>query len=633
MRPATRWTAPLAAAALAFTAGTAPVHAAPAVDPAVAPAARTAAVPAAWAPSGWTPRPAVYEVATERDVTLTMSDGVRLVADVRRPARDGRPVPGRFPVIVTMTPYNKSLPGANMASDHLVRRGYVQVIVDVRGTGGSQGRWEAFSAREQRDGAEVVAWAASRERPWSDGRVGMVGASYGAINQLFTAAQRPRGLKALFPVVPMGDAYRDVIGTGGQLGLGFVPMWLAAVSVTGLLPPTYAGADPARAARVLREHFGNIADFQIAMLLDALAGGDKAFDGPFYRTRSPLEIIDRVDVPTFIVGGEFDIFQRSEPMLYQRLARRVPARFVYGPWYHIDGASPALGVTIPGTPVPPGPSLQDLMLRWFDRYVRDVPDPALDRDVPPVTYFENGSGRWVKTAQWPPAGTRYQAFRLSGRAAPGRPGALTTGQATGGPDHVPWNPFAGLCTRSTVQWAGAGLLKYLGLSCEHDNSSNDALGVVYDLPVRRPLRLAGPINAHLVVSGSARDGQLTVRVEDVAPDGTATQLTSGWQVLSLRALDEARTVRRDGLIVQPYHPYTRASAKAMPKNTPVAVDVEVFPIAAEIKPGHRLRVSIQTGDFPHLFPPLPQLGRSIGKGVKIWHDPAHPSWVALPVTP
>ncbi|GAA4141356.1 CocE/NonD family hydrolase [Actinomadura keratinilytica] len=632
MRLATRWTAPLAIAALSL--GTAaPVHAAPSVPTALT-ARAAAASPAAWESTAWTPRPAAYEVATERDVTLTMSDGVRLVADIRRPARNGRPVPGRFPVIVTMTPYNKTVPVANMAGDYLVQRGYVQVIVDVRGTGGSHGRWEAFSAREQRDGAEVVEWAASPERPWSDGRVGLSGASYGGINQLFTAAQRPKGLKALFPVVPMGDSYRDVIGTGGQLGLGFVPLWLAAVSLTSVLPPTYSGSDPARAAEVLREHFGNIGAFQIALVLNALTGGDKAYDGPFYRTRSPLEIIDKVDVPTFVVGGEFDIFQRSEPMLYQRLAARgVPAKFVYGPWYHIDGVAPSVGLTIPGTPVPPGPSLQELMLRWFDHYVREVPDPGLDRDVAPVTYFENGSGRWVKTSQWPPAGTRYQAYRLSGQAVPGRPGTLTTGQGGGGPDYVPWNPFAGLCSRSTIQWAGMGFLKYLGLSCEHDNSRNDELGVAYDLPVDKPLRLTGPINAHLVVSTAARDGQLTVRVEDVAPDGKATQLTSGWQVLSLRALDEAKTVRRDGLIVQPYHPYTKASAKAVPKNTPVAVDVEVFPIAAEIKPGHRLRVSIQTADFPHLFPPLPQLGDSVGKGLKIWHDPSHPSWVALPVSP
>ncbi|MBW8484910.1 CocE/NonD family hydrolase [Actinomadura parmotrematis] len=609
MRRAIRWTAPLAAAALAFGGAVPPAHAAPAKAAAAA----------------WKARPAAYGVTAQQDVRLTMSDGVQLVADIRRPALNGRAAPGRFPVIVTMTPYNKTLPGANMADDYLVQRGYVQVIVDVRGTGGSHGKWEAFSRREQLDGKEAVEWASSAKRPWSDGRVAMVGASYGGINQIFTAAQHPKGLKAIFPVVPMGDSYRDVIGTGGQLGLGFVPLWLAGVGGLSLLPPTYSGKSPDEAIALLKEHFGNIGDFQIAMLFNALTGGDKAFDGPFYRERSPLEVVDKVNVPAFVVGGEFDIFQRSEPLLYQRLARRVPARFTYGPWYHISGAAPALGLPLPNVPQPPGPSMQELMLRWFDHYVRGAADPGLDRDVAPVTYYDNGAGTWRTAGQWPPAGVRYRALRLTGRAG------LTTGQGSGGPDAVPFQPFAGLCSRSTVQWAGAGVLGLFGWSCELDNGENDRLGAVYDLPVTKPLRLAGPINAHLSVSTAAKDGQLTVRVEDVAPDGRATQLTAGWQVLSLRALDGARTVRQDGLTTIPYHPFTKASAKAMPKNAPVGVDVEVFPIAATVQPGHRLRVSVQTADFPHLFPDLPQLGNSLGGGVRIWHDAAHPSWVALPV--
>lgn len=196
---------------------------------------------------------------------------------------------------------------------------------------------------------------------------------------------------------------------------------------------------------------------------------------------------------------------------------------------------------------------------------------------------------------------------------------------------MPWQPFAGLCSRGTVQWLGAGLLSFFKLPCETDNSATDRQGVVYDLPVsKKPLRLAGPINAHLWVSSAARDGQVSVRIEDVAPNGRSTQLTAGWQVLSLRRLDQRRTVREDGLIVLPYHPYTKASAQPMRRGTPVPVDVEVWPVAGVIKPGHRLRVSIQTADFPHLFPPLPQLGNSVGKGVWIWHDAAHPSWVTLP---
>src|SRR5262245_20511475 len=91
----------------------------------------------------WSPRPADFAgVAAERDVKITMSDGVVLAADILRPAlADGTPAPGRFPVVLTQTPYNKNLPGT--ANDFLITRGYVQVAVDVRGTGSSQGTWDA----------------------------------------------------------------------------------------------------------------------------------------------------------------------------------------------------------------------------------------------------------------------------------------------------------------------------------------------------------------------------------------------------------------------------------------------------------------------------------------------------------
>jgi putative CocE/NonD family hydrolase len=126
----------------------------------------------------WRPRPTQYAgVAVTRDVSIRMSDGVRLFADVYRPTRtDGTVVSRRLPVLVVLTAYNKST--QTITPDYLVRRGYVMVQVDARGTGSSEGTWSAFGKREQRDGAEVVEWAHARARPWSDGRVGMLGPSY-----------------------------------------------------------------------------------------------------------------------------------------------------------------------------------------------------------------------------------------------------------------------------------------------------------------------------------------------------------------------------------------------------------------------------------------------------------------------
>jgi X-Pro dipeptidyl-peptidase-like protein len=151
--------------------------------------------------AAWQARPATYGINKTTNVSITMDDGVVLKADVLRPAaKDGSAAPGTFPVILTQTPYNKNSPSLNFENDYLIQRGYIQVIVDVRGTGSSGGQWQSFSAREQKDYYECAVWA--HKLKGGNGDVGLSGTSYGAIDQLLTAAQHPPGLKAEFPIVP-----------------------------------------------------------------------------------------------------------------------------------------------------------------------------------------------------------------------------------------------------------------------------------------------------------------------------------------------------------------------------------------------------------------------------------------------
>jgi putative CocE/NonD family hydrolase len=568
------------------------------------------------AAKAWKPRPATYGIAKTTNVAITMSDGVVLKADVLRPAaKDGSPAKGRFPVLLTQTPYNKNAPQLNFENDYLVQRGYIQVIVDVRGTGASGGQWSSFSPREQKDYYECAVWA--HKLKGGDGRVGLWGVSYGAIDQLLTAVQHPPGLKAAFPIVPMGDAYRDVGVSGGQADTSFIPLWLGLVTGAGAIPSTDIMSDPAGAATAITDHVQGALAFQAPVVASAVAGQeigglDAAFDGPWYRTRSPLEVIDRVDIPTFVVGGEYDLFQRGEPMLYNALrANGVPTRLLLGPWTHLQAGS-GEGLPADGVPV-----LPELELRWFDHYLRGQPDPTLNRDVPPVTAYRIGTGHYEKATAWPPTGTRYRTLPLSGSAAPGSPGALTTGRPKSGTATLPWLPVAGVCSESTEQWTAGGVPA--GPVCTGDHRVNDLTGVVYDLPAaKRPLRVAGTSMARLFVSTNRSDAMLTARLEDVAPDGSVTPLTSGWQVLSLRAVDRRKSVFRNGLMIQPWHPDTRASALPVEAGRVYELDVEIFPTFATVAAGHVLRLAVQTVDEPHLNPALPQLAGEAG-GVVTLH--------------
>jgi putative CocE/NonD family hydrolase len=590
--------------------------------------------PAARSSSTWAPRPAQYPRTVVRaDLPIPMSDGTVLRGDLMLPAgADGKAVAGRFPVVVTITAYNKDVQkyaGGLAGGDpsYLVERGYAQLTVDARGTGSSPGRWCAFCARENKDSAEVMAWA--HRQPWSDGRTAMAGPSYMGINQIFAAAGRPPGLKAIFPQVPAGDVYRDVVASGGQLDVGFIPLWLGLVTVTGVIPPaTTQPTTLSRYLQVLLDHVAGALTFTAPLLTNAVLGGQPAYDGPFYRERSPLTVVDDVDVPTFLVSGEFDLFQRGTPMLFDRLQRRgVPTKLVIGPWNHLQ-ASGGTGFEKAGYG-----SLQQMQLRWFDHYVRGVPDATLDKDVAPLTYYEQGTGAWRTSAHWLGADRTAVSYRLSGSARTAGPaGALTRGPVQAGTADLYPVPVAGLCTRSLDQWT-AGIVSAIGAggACLRDNKLNDKTGVVFrTAPLTAPLRFQGPINAHLNVSSTTGDGMLSVAVEDEAPDGTVTRLTGGWQVISFRALDRARSRYLDGQLVQPYHPFTRASRAPAKPGQVVPVDVEVFPTGAEIRPGHRLRIAVQAFDVPHLLPSLPD---SLGTltVLRLHQSAADPAEVTLPV--
>ena len=167
------------------------------------------------------------------DVPVRMDDGVVLRADIYRPVTEGR-----YPVILSCGPYGKLLhfeDGYKTAWDRMVEKhpdvpagssnryqswevadpekwvpeGYACVRVDSRGCGRSPGYVDHWSSRETQDFAACVEWSA--EQPWSNGKVGLNGISYYAINQWQVAALQPKGLAAMCIWEGSADFYRDMI--------------------------------------------------------------------------------------------------------------------------------------------------------------------------------------------------------------------------------------------------------------------------------------------------------------------------------------------------------------------------------------------------------------------------------------
>jgi len=585
--------------------------------------------------------PTTYHVV--KDVRITMqSDGTSLDSDQYIPDT-GCPCP----VILIQTPYRKSGSVAE-ANPYFPAHGYGEIVVDVRGTGSSEGFWDSFGKLEQSDGAELARYAS--HVPFGNGVVGLAGTSYGAINQFLTVEQPgTSAVKAIFPVVPMSDAYRDVTWAGGNEDSGFIPLWLGLVTGLAAIPTDDAQSNPQIALNVESQHLLNVAKFQAPVVGDSALGyyeanlpgdaqtyPDASYAGPFSNLRSPLRNIAAVHQPTFIVGGLYDIFQRGEPLLYQGLP--LPAskkKLLIGPWYHTtagNGLGTAASIDNQGRQIP---DLNTLQLAWFDHFLKGY-DNGITA-FPDETYFQ-GPNKFI-AGQYPWGNTPQKWFLGGSPSGSGAQslydGSLGTANPAAGTASLPWTAANGFCSRNTVQWT-AGLAK--NGSCETDETPNEYQAATFTTPAfSSPYAINGPIDLHLNVQSQRPDSSLIATVTDVTASGASVPITSGTLVLSERALTTKAcgaivvdcTQYAGGLPIIPWHPYTRQSQAPMQSGTTYAVDVEIFPTSIIVPKGDRLRISLTSSDVPHESPTLSTTADSAGNVLTILFGPATPSYVYL----
>jgi putative CocE/NonD family hydrolase len=541
------------------------------------------------------------------DLPIVMSDGVVLRADVTLPT-GVQGAKGRFPVALTVTGYGKtSVIGAIGGASGLVSHGYATVVVDDRGTGASGGVWDSWGERTRADYGEIIDWITHQR--WSDGRIGVTGASYMGITSLFVAATGKPAVKGVFAVVPMADAYRDIVLAGGELNSAFIPLWVGLV--TGL------GLQPTAPGESIYDHLHGLGQFQVPTIASAALGGDVAYDGSFWRQRSPIEAASKISAPTFIVGGLDDLFQRGEPMLYEALSKHTQSRLLLGPWSHVGGAT---GAGLPRDGVPP---IGSLTLQWFDQHVKGIDAKA--GCIPQVTQYVRGHERYESAPSWPVPGLSAQRWNLRGD------GTLTTdrpGRTEGGRSYLSL-PVTGLCSRSTAQWL-IGLLD--ATPCATDNRIDEALSLTYtSAPFTRDTVINGPIEADLWITTQSNEAVVSVAISDVAPDGTSRGLTNGLLLATQRTVDRSRSRMLDGQSIQPWHPFTAGSKRRVDIGKPMLLRIEVFPTSAALAPGHRLRITVAPYDLPHALPPAGSALDSLLGTVTILSDAAHPSSVVLPI--
>lgn len=572
----------------------------------------------------------MYGITVEYNRAVQLKDGRVVRVNLYSPADpvSGIRAPGPFPVVIESTPYGKSTSGFNL---DLVRHGYIGAVADVPGTGVSDGQFSLFDPTEATAGAELVEWAA--RLPGSNGRVGMIGHSYSAINQLFTAAAvgPDSPLKAIFPMSATVDPYRDLFVSGGALNVMSPLGLLFGYGITRTRTPfVEAGGDMEMALHYASENFAQMGRFEGVMAADMVDNGPRRYFDEFWAEREPAALLSKIvenRVAVYLMGGEYDVFQRGVPLLYSGLQNAEVGRDVYGPMS--PGLVPSGRYQMTFGPwthasIGAGIDMTELELRWFDRWLKDVHN-GVDDTTAPIRVIEPGGGEY-DTSSYPLSEAGVTRFWLSSGGALNRSGPA-------GPEPTDRIVYAGLgevCSASTVQFA-AGLEAEKCLKPATKPLRTESEVTYSTSALETPMRIAGPVGLSLEATSNRPESFFAVTLEDVAPDGTSMDLSGGAQLGSLRQLDAKRSwPTADGGHILPYLKLTKASSLEVPVGEVTRYDVEIRPTFATIPAGHHLRLRIATSDFPHIIP-LADLGGLIFGSYQIHHDLVTPSFLDIPL--
>jgi putative CocE/NonD family hydrolase len=596
-------------------------------------------------------RKASYEVVVQTGVMIPMRDGVRLAADVYRPARAGQPEPGRYPALLTRTPYDKG--GAAAEGRYYAQRGYVVVANDVRGRYASEGAWRLI-VDDPQDGYEVVEWIA--REPWSDGKVGTFGTSYPGGTQHALAEMKPAHLTTMVPIDSVSNCAVSGMRHGGAFELRFMN-WIFQI---GAPNSKAALANPAlrrallESGQRIRQHVdslpirrGNtplrvVPEYE-SWLVEAMRSGPES---PFWHTKG-MSVVDHVneyaDVPVLHITGWYDSWTRQVAMNYEALSKNLKSaqRLVIGPWVH-GGQNSNVAGEVEFTPEA-GIDLLGFRLRWYDRWLRGDHN-GVDDDAPVLLYImgtgddrRSPAGRlrhggfWRAEREWPLARTKPTHYFLSSD------GTLTRSTPSADSSHTTYS----FDPRHPVPTVGGNISSNQGLISNggYDQRSRDdthaALNrlplsersdvlVFRTAPLEADLEVTGTVEVKLWVSSSAPDTDFTAKLIDEIPPNSDYPLG-----LDLNLGDSILRARyREGLDHQ---------AAALRPGEAVPLVITLYPTANVFKKGHRIRVDVSSSNYPRFDvnpntgDPLGEYRRMVTADNTVYHDAAHPSQVVLPV--
>lgn len=561
-----------------------------------------------------------YRVIIRQNVPVRMRDGVILRADIYRPD-----APGKFPVLLQRTPYNKA--NEVETADRDAAHGYDVVIQDCRGRYASSGEWYPFK-HESADGYDTVEWAAAL--PHSDGKVGMFGGSYVGATQMLAAITHPPHLAGIFPFVTASNYHRNWTYQGGALTQWFDESWTSGLAQNTLDREVAAKTDAMNGARTLPLDDYSLFPSPATLSergLESLAPyfldwlHHPTYDA-YWKQWSIEADYSRIRVPAFSTGGWYDLFLDGTLRNYLGMkahagtaAARKNQRLLIVVGGHAGMGRKVGDVDFGQQSVV---DMNAIMLRWYDYLLKGERNGMAS--AKPVKYFLMGVNQWREADTWPLPNAHRTLYYLhsEGKANSDQGDGSLSRQAPGreSPDRFVYDPSnpvptigGRLCCDSLHLEPGA-----------RDQRTNEARHdvLVYSTPVfQRNFTITGPVKLILYASSSAVDTDFTAVLTDVSPDGFARNLTAG--------------------IIRARYRDSMEKAVFMKPGTIYRFTINLWDTGNVFLAGHRLRVDVSSSDFPRFDRNLntrqsPETGSHWVKATNtVYHDAAHPSALVVPV--
>jgi len=462
-------------------------------------------------------------VEVETGVPAAMRDGVRLAADIYRPVGAGP-----WPVLLMRQPYGREIASTVVYAQPawFSRQGYIVVIQDVRGRGGSEGEFYPFRDDEA-DGYDSVMWSAGL--PGSNGRVGMYGFSYQSTTQLLAALGRPPALRAVAPHMTVWDMYSGWFYRSGLLLQHTTLSWGnqmlrddalrgGSQELYGRLEKSWIDTAPLCRQQPL-DAVDPLTDPRAAPYVRDWLEHDE-YDA-YWRRLNLLSRAAEIEVPIFHLSGWYDWFLRGSMAGYRAAsaAGRAEQFIVCAPWIHLPWERNVGAADL-------GPEarldVDALLVAWFDHWLKDRPRDPRTRGA---LFFELGENRWRQASAWPPPGVTDQSWFLGsgGRAnSLFGDGRLEPGGAGGPCDQFVYDPEVPVLAPGGQM---NGSLTWGPVDLGPAQQGNNLL--VYSARLEKALRVAGAPRCRLFVRSTAPDTAFVARLSRVTPAGAAIFLSLG----------------------------------------------------------------------------------------------------------